>query len=91
MQFLILATKLLGFRPAESRLRGRGRNRSLVGDLFDFAWKANSKNLELYRSSVSGTRETRHDWAFVALILLGVGLAVAIPILLAIWVLQAIF
>jgi hypothetical protein len=63
----------------------------LVGDVFDFAWKANTRNLELYRSAVRGRRDTGRDWGFLALILLGLGLAVAIPILLVVWVLKAIF
>jgi len=62
----------------------------LVGDLFDFAWKANTKNLELYRSAAAGRRDPGRDWVFVAVILLGVGLAVAIPILLVIWLLNAL-
>ena len=62
----------------------------LVGDLFDFAWKANTKNLELYRSAATGRRDAGRDWAFVALILLALGLAVAIPILLVIWLIKAL-
>src|SRR5687767_7117120 len=38
-----------------------------VGDIFDFAWKANSRNLELYQSSVHGHRQPAKDWLFVGL------------------------
>jgi hypothetical protein len=63
----------------------------LVGDLFDFAWKANTKNLELYRAASGGRRDSSRDWAFLAVLLLALGIAVAIPILVAIWVLRALF
>lgn len=62
-----------------------------AGDLFDFAFKANSKNLQLYRESRTGVRNTSRDVAFLTLLLLGLGLAVAIPILLLIWAATAIF
>jgi hypothetical protein len=63
----------------------------LFGDFFDFAWKANSKNLELYRASVRGQHRARHDWTFLLLLLLGLALVIAIPIVLAIWILRALF
>jgi hypothetical protein len=37
----------------------------IVGDLFDFAWKANRKNLELLRARPSGSRSWR-DWLVLA-------------------------
>lgn len=57
----------------------------LVGDLFDIAFQANTKNLELYRSALGGERHARRDWGFLALVLVGVALIVAVPILLLIW------
>ena len=63
----------------------------LVGDVFDFAWKANTRNLELYRKAVRGQRRPGQDWAFLALVLLCLAVLVAIPLLLAIWLFQAIF
>lgn len=63
----------------------------LVGDLFDFVFKANTKNLQLYREAMSGTRDTRRDKGFLIVLLLAVAGLVAIPLLLAAWVLQAIF
>lgn len=62
-----------------------------VGDLFDFAWKANSKNLELYRSSIRGQRREAQDWGFVILLLAGLGLLIALPILVAIWIAGKVF
>jgi hypothetical protein len=63
----------------------------LVGDFFDFAWKANSKNLELYRASIRGQHHPRHDWVFLLLLLLGLALVITIPVVLAIWILRALF
>jgi hypothetical protein len=37
----------------------------LVGDLFDFAYKSNRYNLEIYRESIRGEREPIRDWIFV--------------------------
>lgn len=63
----------------------------LLGDLFDFAWKANSKNLDLYRASVRGQHHPKHDWAFLTLLLLGLATILAVPIALAVWMLRALF
>jgi hypothetical protein len=61
------------------------------GDAFDFAFKANQKNLELYRESMWGTRDTRRDTWFVAVVLIGIAILVAVPILAIVWVAKAIF
>ena len=63
----------------------------VVGDAFDFAWKANTRNLELYRRSVRGQRKPGQDWAFLAIVLICLALLGAIPILLAVWMFRAIF
>lgn len=63
----------------------------VIGDFFDFAWKANSKNLELYRASVRGRRAASRDWGFLALVIVGLLLLLAIPIFLAVWAFHAIF
>jgi hypothetical protein len=63
----------------------------LLGDFFDFAWKANSKNLDLYRASVRGQHHPKHDWAFLTLLLLGLVAILAVPIALAVWMLRALF
>jgi hypothetical protein len=61
----------------------------LVGDLFDFAWKANVRNLDLLeRYARPGSKASRGDWAFV-LIVLGVLAAIAIvPIVVVAWLLS---
>jgi hypothetical protein len=53
----------------------------LAGDLFDFAFKANVKNLEIYRGSISGTRKPMRDWGFITLIGLLLLALLALPIL----------
>jgi hypothetical protein len=53
----------------------------IAGDFFDFAFKANAKNIRIYRESLSGARKPLRDWAFLAL---------AAVILLAILALPAI-
>jgi hypothetical protein len=61
----------------------------LVGDLFDFGWKANVRNLALLeRYARPGTTATTADWAFV-LIILGLLAAMALlPLLLTAWLLS---
>ena len=61
----------------------------VLGDLFDFGWKANVRNLSLLeRHARPGSTAGAGDWAFV-LILLGVLAAVAIvPLMAAVWLLS---
>lgn len=55
----------------------------VVGDLFDFGWKANAWNLALLeRHAVPGLRPTRGDYVFVMLCVVVVLGAVLLPILL---------
>lgn len=58
----------------------------VLGDLFDFGWKANAWNLALLeRHALEGRPATSGDWVFVlvcSLILIAVALT---PILLLIW------
>ena len=63
----------------------------LVGDLFDFAWKASAWNLALLqRHAMPGTPARRSDWIFVA-ICVGVVVAVAlIPLAIAVWLLRQV-
>jgi hypothetical protein len=63
----------------------------VLGDLFDFAWKANDKNLALLELHAREERRgSPGDYAFVALMIaLVVGLAV-IPFLLLGWLISSI-
>lgn len=43
----------------------------LAGDIFDFAWKANSRNVELLRAHLRDPRKSRRsDWFFTILLVL---------------------
>jgi hypothetical protein len=61
----------------------------LLGDFFDFGWKANVRNLALLeRYARPGTTASRGDWLFV-LGVIGVLAAVAvIPLLFTAWLLS---
>lgn len=56
----------------------------VAGDLFDFAFKANVRNLEIFRTSTARRREPLKDWGFVA----GIGLLflaiLAIPVIIVV-------
>jgi Domain of unknown function (DUF4112) len=55
----------------------------VLGDLFDFAWKANAWNLALIeKHAMAGQRASSGDYLFVALCSLVVVLAALIPLLL---------
>jgi hypothetical protein len=63
----------------------------LFGDLFDFAWKANHRNLDLLE--LHGREDRRPapgDWAFVALMIALVLFMAAVPVALAVWLLSAL-
>ncbi len=58
----------------------------VVGDLFDFGWKANAWNLALLeRHAMAGRRPASGDYVFVILCSLVLIAAAMIPILLLIW------
>lgn len=59
-----------------------------LGDLFDFAWKANTRNLQLYREARAGMRDTRRDTAFLATLLVILGIIVALPVLAIVWLIS---
>jgi hypothetical protein len=61
----------------------------IIGDLFDFGWKANVWNLALLeRYAHPGSQPTKGDWIFV-LTIVGVLVAVAvIPLALGLWLLS---
>ncbi|HEU4936121.1 MAG TPA: DUF4112 domain-containing protein [Vicinamibacterales bacterium] len=61
----------------------------VVGDFFDFGWKANVRNLALLeRYAHPDSKPSRGDWIFV-LSIVGVLIAVTvIPVMLAVWLLS---
>lgn len=63
----------------------------VVGDLFDFAWKANEKNLDLLERHAREDRGgSAGDYAFVALMILGVAVLAAVPFVLLAWLLSVL-
>jgi hypothetical protein len=63
----------------------------IAGDLFDFAFQANRKNVELLRARHTTRRARPTDWLFVvgaALLFLA---AVALPIILLVMFVRAVF
>jgi hypothetical protein len=58
----------------------------VIGDFFDFGWKANAWNLALLeRHAIAGGRPTSFDYVFVILCSVAILAAAAIPILVLIW------
>ncbi len=63
----------------------------LIGDLFDFAWKANIKNLALLeRHAYEEHTPTRADWAFVALCVGLIVVIVAVPLVFLGWAINLV-
>ena len=60
----------------------------VIGDLFDFGWKANVRNLALLeRHADPGTAATPSDWAFVLIVLGVLALLAITPFLILGWLL----
>lgn len=57
----------------------------LIGDLFDFAYKANSKNLEIYQEYFRGHDRTVSNWAFTLAVALGLLVLMAVPVVTVIY------
>ena len=63
----------------------------LIGDLFDFAWKANNRNLALLeRHAYEEHKPSTSDWAFVALCVALIVVIAAVPLLLLGWVINLV-
>lgn len=62
-----------------------------VGDLFDFAWKANLRNLALVERHAAGARRaSAGDWLFASLVMLLVVTIALVPFVIAGWLVAAI-
>jgi hypothetical protein len=53
----------------------------VVGDFFDMAYKANMKNMKIYREAMSGTRAPLKDWGFVAIVAVILMAILILPVL----------
>jgi Domain of unknown function (DUF4112) len=61
----------------------------VVGDVFHIFWKANRRNYRiLIREKEQPRAKTWRDWIFLGVILLGALAAIAIPILILIWLVR---
>jgi len=59
----------------------------VVGDVFDFAWKANDKNLQLLEQhAFAGRQTTAGDWIFVGVMIGAVVALAVLPVVLLVWV-----
>jgi hypothetical protein len=62
----------------------------LLGDLFDFGWKANTRNLRLLERHRSGRPPTWRDWVWLWALLGGLALVVLGAVVLALLAIRAL-
>jgi hypothetical protein len=63
----------------------------VAGDVADFFWKANTRNMVLLeRHAAAPARPTIGDWLFVSVILAAIAALVVVPLLLLVWALRAL-
>ena len=60
------------------------------GDVFDFAFKSNMYNLQIYRESIRGQREPLRDWMFVSFVSLILVIIVLLPVVGLIYLLNVL-
>ena len=59
-----------------------------LGDIFDMTFKANTRNVEIYRQALRGGRSRSKDSLFVAAVVLAFAALLAIPILVLVLLLR---
>jgi hypothetical protein len=59
-----------------------------LGDLFDMTFKANTRNVEIYREALRGGRSRSRDSLFVAGVVLAFAALLAIPIIVLVLILR---
>jgi hypothetical protein len=52
-----------------------------LGDIFDFAFKSNTYNLQIYREALRQERQPVRDWLFITFVVLTLVAIVVLPIL----------
>jgi hypothetical protein len=62
----------------------------LFGDVFDFAFKSNTYNVQIYRESIRGERKPLRDWAFIAMVSAILLAIVLLPLVALIYLLNAL-
>jgi hypothetical protein len=60
----------------------------VVGDLFDFAYKANTKNIKIYRDHLQGRKQTVRNWTFTLLVGVFLLAIIAVPIAAVVYLLR---
>jgi hypothetical protein len=51
-----------------------------IGDLFDFAYKANTKNIKIYREHLQGRTQKVRNWMFTLVVSLCLLALMAVPL-----------
>jgi hypothetical protein len=62
-----------------------------LGDLFDMAWKANMKNVEIFRQALKGERDRRKDSMFVVGVILAIVAILAVPVIAIVLLVNRLF
>jgi hypothetical protein len=62
-----------------------------LGDFFDMTFKANTRNVEIYREAFRGGRSRSRDSLFVTGVVLAFAALLAIPIVVIVLLLQRLF
>jgi hypothetical protein len=60
------------------------------GDIFDFAFKSNTYNLQIYRETIRGERQPLRDWVFIGFVSFLLLIIVLLPVIGLIYLLNAL-
>ena len=63
----------------------------LIGDFFDFAYKANTKNIKIYQDHLQGRKQTVRNWTFNLAVAVGLLALIAVPIAAVIYLFRLLF
>ena len=63
----------------------------LIGDFFDFAYKANTKNIKIYQDHLQGQKQTVRNWTFTLVVALGLLALIAVPVAAVIYLFRLLF
>jgi Domain of unknown function (DUF4112) len=63
----------------------------LFGDVFDMAWKANTKNVEIFRQALKGERSRTRDTLFVAGLVVALIAFLSIPVIAIVLLVNHLF
>jgi hypothetical protein len=63
----------------------------LLGDIFDFAWKSNVRNVQIYREALRGDRRPVKDWAFILFVAVILLVILSLPLIGLIYLARLLF